>query len=388
MTSAPQTTPNSLILRHMPSLDSIRGVAVLLVLMFHGFGGFGWRAALGGFWGPLASASVGCGRFGVNVFFVLSGFLITTLLFKARERKDFYQDFYKRRVLRILPAYLLLLVVIRAWGFIDNRFLLAALLFIANFSMLFGAPMNEFGSLWSLAVEEHFYLLWPTCVRRLRERTLFWILLATVTGEPVLRLTAIYLLRHIDIHYKTPFVLDFIAYGALLALLLRRGRVHAGNAGRVGGALLLLGGVLGLVTIYLSAFHMGKTVDALADLPFTWAACGALLLGLKRDHARLLRTGRTDSRGVLPFYGYISYGLYLINVIVYIKLGGLMSRHTPRGALGSFWVWTAQAMVCIAVATGVAWLSRRYFEESFLRLKDRWTGRAQGAPLKPHATGL
>ncbi len=220
--AARQTAERSLILRHMPSLDSIRGAAVLMVILFHGFGSFAWHGELGRVWGPLASAVVGCGRFGVNVFFVLSGFLITTLLFKARERKDFYTNFYIRRVLRIVPVYLVVLAVLKLWGAIDFRFLLAAVLFIANFSRLFGAPLNEYGSLWSLAVEEHFYLLWPTCVRHLRERTLFRILLAVIVLEPLLRLPAIHLLGHVDINYKTPFVLDFIAYGALPALLLRQ----------------------------------------------------------------------------------------------------------------------------------------------------------------------
>ena len=293
---------HSLILRHMPSLDSMRGAAILMVLVFHGFGSYAWREELGAFWGPLASALVGCGRFGVNLFFVLSGFLITTLLFKARERPDFYKNFYMRRVLRILPVYLLVLAIVWACGIISTRFLVAALLFLANFSRLFGAPMKQFGALWSLAVEEHFYLLWPTCVRHLRESTLLKILAVVLIGEPLLRLSAIHLLNHIDIHYKTPFVLDYIAYGALLAVLLRQGRIHVINAARIGGAILGGSSTLILLVIFEQAFHFGKTVDALADLPFTWAACGLLLLGLKRDHTRLIHTGRTNFPG-----GGVSY---------------------------------------------------------------------------------
>ena len=105
------------------------------------------------------------------------------------------------------------------------------------------------------------------------------------------------------------------------------------------------------------------------------AACGVLLLGLKHDHARLVRTGRTDSSGLLPFYGYISYGLYLVNVLVYVKLGGWITRHITAGTLGNFAVWSAQAMVSIAVSTAIAFLSRRYFEGPILRLKDKWEDR-------------
>ncbi len=377
---SPPPASTSLILRHMPSLDSIRGAAILLVLMFHGFGSYAWTPMLGPFWGSLAARVVASGRFGVNVFFVLSGFLITTLLFKARERPDFYKDFYLRRVLRILPVYLLVLAIVWSCGIISTRFLIAALLFLANFSMLFGAPMSQFGALWSLAVEEHFYLIWPTCVRRLSERTLLGILAAVIVVEPILRLLAIHLLNHIDIHYKTPFVVDYIAYGALLSLAIRQGRLHTGNAARAGGAILAISGALILLVIFEEAFHPGKTVEALADLPFTWAGCGVLLLGLHRDHTRLLKTGRTDSRGILPFYGYISYGIYLINVFVFASLGEALMRYIGPQRLGNLAVWSAQAVTCIGVSTAIAFLSRRYFEGPILALKNKWQAGAVGTP--------
>ena len=375
----------SLILRHMPSLDSIRGLAVLMVILFHGFGGYPWAAVLGGFWGPLAQSVIGCGRFGVNVFFVLSGFLITGLLMKARERKDFYQNFYIRRVLRILPVYLLVLLILKLWHVVDFAFVAAAVLFLANFSKLFGAPLYEYGSLWSLAVEEHFYLIWPTCVRRLRERTLLIILLVVVSVEPLLRLIAIHISSRIDIHYKTPFVLDFLAYGALLSMLIRTHRIHLDNVVRIGAALLGLGIVLGAMTIWLASFHPGPTLYALDDLPYTWGACGLLLLGLKRDHLRLVKTGRTDARGILPFYGYISYGLYLINVLVYDKLGGLIYRHTRPEFYRNFFFYAVSAFACIAVSTALAYLSRRYFEAPILGLKDKWQDRFARPSAPPPA---
>lgn len=376
----PPTGPPSLILRHMPSLDSIRGAAILLVLMVHGFGSYVWTPMLGQFWGSLARRVIASGRFGVNVFFVLSGFLITTLLFKARERPDFYKDFYLRRVLRILPVYLLVLAVVWCCGIISTRFLLAALLFLANFSMLFGAPMKQFGALWSLAVEEHFYLIWPTCVRHLRERTLVGLLAAVIVGEPILRLLAVHLLSHIDIHYKTPFVVDYIAYGALLSIAIRQGRIHADNVARAGVSILAISGALIVLVWFQEAFHSGKTVEALADLPFTWAGCGVLLLGLHRDHTRLLKTGRTDSRGILPFYGYISYGLYLINGFIFAGLGSELMRRIGPQRLGNLAVWSVQAFLCIGVSTMIAWLSRRYFEGPILAWKNKLQRREIDTP--------
>jgi peptidoglycan/LPS O-acetylase OafA/YrhL len=381
--TASRIPQRSLILRHMPSLDSLRGGAVLLVILFHGFGGYAWVQVLGDRAGRLAQEIVSCGRYGVNVFFVLSGFLITGLLFKARERKDFYQNFYIRRALRIVPVYVVVLAVLKFWHVVDFRFVLAALLFAANFSKLFGAPLKEYGSLWSLAVEEHFYLLWPTCVRRLKDHTLYGTLLAVIIGEPLLRLVAVHVSARIDIDYKTPFVLDFLAYGALLSLLIRSHRVHLDNVGPIANGILGASFVLILLTIWLSAFHLSPAVEALSGLPFTWGACAVLLLGLKRDHKHLEHAERTDSRGLLSFYGYISYGLYLINVLVYMKLGqgGLLGRHIPQTAFRNFAVYAAVVFGCISVSTGIAYLSRRYFEAPLLGLKERWQGRFAGLSL-------
>ncbi len=360
----------------MPSLDRLRGLAILLVILFHGYGTFRWVPVFGGFWGTLGSTVVGCGRFGVNVFFVLSGFLITGILLRNRTRPDYYRNFYMHRVLRILPVYLLVLVILLGLHVIDVRFALAALLFLANFSRLFGAPMTEYGSLWSLAVEEHFYLLWPTCVRHLKERTMTLLLVAALIGEPLLRLLGAHISSHLDIHYKTPFVLDFLAYGALLSLLVNSGRIRLENVRRIGTVLVTAGVFLGAVSIWVTAFHNNPTMDALEDLPFTWGACGLLLLGLKHDHARLETTGRTDSEGFLAFFGYISYGLYLIQVLVYQEAKNVVLHHVPATRLDNFGFYTVAMLACIAISTVLAFLSRRYFEAPILRLKSRWPERS------------
>ncbi len=360
-----------LILPHMPSIDKLRGTAVLMVVLFHGLAVPLWMHTLGPFWGTLALQAIGLGRFGVDVFFVISGFLITGILLNTRERPDYYRTFYQHRALRILPAYLLTLVGLRLLGVIDWRFALAAILFLPNFSRLFGAPLTEYGVLWTLGVEEQFYLLWPFFVRRFRERTLYCLLLTALVAEPALRLTAALLIGRIDIHYKTPFVLDYLAYGALLALLVRGRTLHAGNAARVGGALLAVGAALAFVDVWAFSFHNGAPVQALGDLPFSWGTCGAILLGLRRDHRRAARTGRTDARGVLAFYGSISYGLYLTHLEVYAQAKDWGVRHFGAGLLDRAALLFPGVAVCIAAATGLAWLSRRYYEEPFLRLKKQ-----------------
>ena len=376
---------HSLVLRHMPSLDSLRGVAILMVVFFHGFSDFPWRTVLGSVAGGVLARLVGCGTFGGNVFFVLSGFLITGLLLKARGRQDFYQNIYLRRVLRIMPVFLLVLAVLWLSHVVEWRFVLAAVLFAANFARLFGASLNEYGSLWSLAVEEHFYLLWPTCVRRLSEPMLFRLLCLVAVGEPLLRLLAAHISSHIDIHYKTPFVLDALAAGALLSLLIHTGRIHGGNAVRLGRTLLAVSTIPVLLMIASSRFIAGATYQALGDVPFTWGASGLLLLGLARDHARFAQTGRSASRGVLAFFGYISYGLYLINVFIFAKVGLRIGHALPASLSSRPEVYTGVVLLCIAIATALAYLSRRFFEGPFLAMKDRWAARfaAPSAPPPP-----
>ncbi len=375
----PTDQPQLLTLRYMPSLDSLRGFAVLVVILFHGFGSYAWVNSLGGFWGQLASTVIGCGRFGVNAFFVLSGFLITGILLGARERPDYYRNFYIRRALRILPVYLLVLFILKLLHVIDFRFTLAALLFLANFAKLFGAPLGEYGVLWSLAVEEHFYLLWPLCVRHLKTRGLYKLLLALVLGEPLLRLVGAHISAHVDIHYKTPFVLDFLAYGALLSMLVRSGRINTENVARIGLKVVFISTVLVCVVVWAASFHAGPTIDALADLPFTWGTCGILLLGLNRDHERATFSQSYRRWGFLPFYGYISYGLYLIHVEVYSLAKGFILRHMRPGILDNLLFFSFAVLTCIAISTGLAYFSRRYLEAPILRLKGKWTsGRRTG----------
>lgn len=179
----------------MPELDTLRGIAVLVVVLFHGFGflvgpyqlrQYSWAARLfiGATW---------LGWMGVNLFFVLSGFLITGILLREKEKPKYYSRFYWRRALRILPAYYLLLLLLPLIcsipGFprqVGWHFLGFAFIYAANVVDLFGVQM-QYGPLWSLAVEEHFYLVWPTVVKALSSTTLIVVALVLIAISPALR---------------------------------------------------------------------------------------------------------------------------------------------------------------------------------------------------------
>ena len=384
-TAAAEPAPSrshSLISRHLPSLDYLRGIAILLVLLFHAYGSVQWTAYVGKLWGSLAAATVGEFNYGVQLFFLLSGFLITNILLRSRVKQSYYRDFYIKRALRILPLYAVILIALKLWVPVTWGFFVASCLFLSNFARLFGAALNQYGPLWSLCVEEHFYLLWPTCVRRLNPAKLVPILVSIIVLDPILRFVAITYNSSIDIRFKTPFLLDFIAYGALIATLIYLGKLHSENIRRVAYMLLAIGIPLVLFTLFLVAFHDSVGLVALRTVPWMWTCAGILMLGLKRDSEA---GSSKQSRGVLPFYASISYGLYLIDPLINEKLGPVIAPIFQRYGLTNLSFATAELVACGMVATGIAYISSRCFEQPINNLK-RATHRHPSLPQPAHSS--
>src|SRR5713101_3200906 len=177
--------PEPLVRRFMPELDVLRGIAVLGVLFFHAF-----RAEYGGlpFTGVrrIVLQATQPGALGVNLFFVLSGFLITGILLDSQTRPDYYRRFYTRRALRILPAYYSLLILLGVLHQASAAFLGLSFVYLSNVVTLFGVSM-DYHPLWSLAVEEHYYIVWPSVVRKLRPRNLALFSLAICILIPLVR---------------------------------------------------------------------------------------------------------------------------------------------------------------------------------------------------------
>ncbi len=117
---------------------------------------------------------------------VLSGFLITGILLDSKAKPVYFRSFDLRRALRILPAFYVTLVILLIVGWINWRFLILSALFLANCAPLIGVPM-QYGPLWSLAVEEHFYLLWPFPIRKLAVRRLIAFLTGVCLTSPLPR---------------------------------------------------------------------------------------------------------------------------------------------------------------------------------------------------------
>jgi peptidoglycan/LPS O-acetylase OafA/YrhL len=193
MPSHPEPTQSSvesarLVRPFMPELDTLRGVAVIGVLLLHAFY---WRYGDLSFgrWARIFMALTRPGWLGVNLFFVLSGLLITGILLDSKSRPHFYRRFYTRRALRILPPYYGLLVLLLVLRSSSAAFVGLSFVYLANMTSFFGVAC-DYGPLWSLAVEEHFYILWPTVVRKLTMRRLAWVSASIVVLVPVFRAVA------------------------------------------------------------------------------------------------------------------------------------------------------------------------------------------------------
>jgi peptidoglycan/LPS O-acetylase OafA/YrhL len=214
---------------HIPSLDGVRGVAILLVLLFH------FKDYLIGpemLQGALGLAGY-LGWAGVDLFFVLSGFLITRILLAARSNEGYFSSFYTRRFFRIFPLYyaVLFLIFLGPWSVIagvlppvsDHVWYWT---YLSNWSiMLKSANPQGVGHFWSLAVEEQFYMAWPLLVWWLDGRALFRVTVALCAAAPLWRIVLIS--KHWDpewIYRNTFSRMDTLLVGAAVAISFSAGQ--------------------------------------------------------------------------------------------------------------------------------------------------------------------
>ena len=335
----------------LPELDGLRGLAVLGVIFYH------CSPRLLGTWVHYASL---WGWAGVNLFFVLSGFLITSILLQSLGKPRYFRNFYGRRALRILPVYVLVLVVVylSAPWFIGPTITeavkaapwLAYIFFVQNLFHLALPP--AIGPTWSLAIEQQYYLLWAPLVRFMgRAWMLAAVLLCALVASPLLRLANYHWLNptHTLIH------LDGIAWGSLLALglftlaLSRRAWLWVGLASLVLG-IAAAATIAGGTSFLDSALAVGFAGAVLASIAST---------GARNPINAALR------RGPLAFYGHISYGLYMIHISVFIYFGWFDLRMDPYGIPGNLAV-VAFRLGAPTLAAAALWYG---FESQILKLK-------------------
>jgi peptidoglycan/LPS O-acetylase OafA/YrhL len=337
-------------MKKIPQLDAVRGVAVLLVLLHNTNIYPSWHLGL-------ISDN---GWMGVDLFFVLSGFLITGILLNSKHSEGYFKNFYVRRCLRIWPLYysalLFMFVIVPILRPSEAPVVFGArsspwwayLFYLQNF--LIPIPTKGTGPLgvtWSLAVEEQFYLVWPLVVRFCTEGQLRRITIAIICLSPALRY---YLSLHqVNIYSNTFCRLDGLMVGALLALVIRSASFLPSKFVTRAWVLFLVSAPLALVIETFHARWIGFSLIAVASVSFVYLA----LFSTQRWLQALL-TNR-----FLVYTGTISYGIYLLEKI---PLDAAKAFHLDQHPFLALPITTAATYV-------MASLSWRILERPFLRLK-------------------
>jgi peptidoglycan/LPS O-acetylase OafA/YrhL len=361
--------------KRLPELDGLRGIAIALVIGLHYFS-FG--TAVHNFLG--IETVLGIGWSGVDLFFVLSGFLIGGILLDARETSSYFKTFYARRTFRIMPIYyvwILAYVVFVSETHTGNdtaATIAQQVLFLQNLHKM---PYTEigiawFGATWSLAIEEQFYLLAPLVIRFIRSSALYLFWIATVLLAVLLRIY----LRHlhpVDLYASlpSPYRLmpcraDALAIGVLTALTWRQNvfrkwlEAHA----RIWLGTLLVT-FLGVAAMARFAPNSNSAIEQTAG--YTWIALFYAVLLVAVLSGITPRIAAFTRMRVLRELGKVSYCMYLIHVVVGILCQRLLLSTVHSGTAG-----VAVNALAVVVCYGLARLSWQAFEGPLVRRAHRF----------------
>jgi peptidoglycan/LPS O-acetylase OafA/YrhL len=340
------------------------------------------------------------GAYGVELFFVLSGFLITGILYDARNKAHYFRNFYIRRLLRIFPLYYGVLALVffvapliplllgptldylvdrQAWAW-----LYAVNVYIAKDGAWTFSYLNHF---WSLAIEEHFYLFWPLVVFLLapRPRALIAVSLATALGAMLARLIGSLVgVSWWTTYVLTPFRLDGLALGALLAVMARQPEGMERLVRALPRIVGVAGGLVALTFVWtLLVSHQGLelVLPVRASLILMLLACllvWALVAPKQSATSRFFR-----SRSMI-FLGTYSYGLYVYHHFISYYLSTNRTELELARWLGSHGAAVAlQATLGASASLALAYLSYELFEKHFLGLKRLFETAKEPASQRP-----
>ena len=368
----------------MPALDGVRALAVVAVIVYHARPSLAVSSPIAHGWQWLGAA----GWIGVDLFFVLSGFLITGILLDAKGDPHYFRNFYVRRTLRIFPLYyavlaLTLLVGPLVFGADDPgvRRILHEQGWLWTYTTnvevlrtgekLFSSGWLSLTHVWSLAIEEQFYLVWPLLVFLAPRRALVAIAGAIVIGAPLLRA----LMLHdgtpaLAVYQLTPCRLDTLAVGALCAVLVRT--YDLAVVARAARWMIAIGGLV--VLGVLARVHHLDAEDRLVQI-VGMSALAVLFGGVVVRGALGVRW---LAHPALTTVGKYSYGIYVFHALLFPLYVWIIPNDTVAGSM-ALTVFMFVATFAIAAA------SWHLFERRFLVLKDRWApsvsrGRAEAVP--------
>lgn len=357
----------------LPGLDGLRGLAILAVFLYH-VAFFGGTAPAVPFDRLLLGAALH-GWMGVDLFFVLSGFLITGILLDSRDAPGALGTFYLRRVRRIVPAYAVILLVQLVWYGLQGEFALTRPLWAATWTTNiliaregWQAVPSTMQHFWSLAVEEQFYLLWPLLALRLTPRALGRVALGAVILGSLCRVALAQGGNPVAGYVLLPARMDGLAVGALLALAVRSpaGIEAALRRWTIAGGIALL--VLLARLLSRHALEYGDPIMLAFGLNAMVIVMGAALLrAVAPSRSPIVR--RFLERGPLPWLAPYSYALYLWHqpVLVCLTTLGLTAGAVPALFGSALPGYLVLVLVAGSLSLGLAMLSRRWVELPFLR---------------------
>ncbi|MCX6627925.1 MAG: acyltransferase [Candidatus Solibacter sp.] len=361
--------------RNIPELDGVRAVAILAVIAFHA--GDGATSSVL----PGVAQWIGFGWFGVDLFFVLSGFLITGILLDTKGTPHAWRNFYARRILRIFPLYYLALITYfhllpavaqhlsrfqhfqrteEAWYW----------LYVCNWSPSLGMAHAQLTHLWSLSIVEQFYVFWPLLVFSLSRRAVWLLCAAVLVIAPCIRTANLLTLAESGplLYRNTLCRFDTLAFGALGALLVRDPR-GLGLAMRARPILLTAAGIGVAVSIAIggtSSYHPAMNTIGFTSLAILfaylilWASAGGAGL-----HAAL-------RFGPLRSIGKYSYAMYIFHVPVVALLRRVFHLAGTHNRLAFGMLLAGEIAAAAALSYAGGWVSWRLFENPFLQLKSHF----------------
>ena len=355
--------------KYIPTLDGIRGLAILAVVLYHNFSGLSDQFYIG--W------------MGVDLFFVLSGYLITNALMNTLYSRDYLRNFYAKRVLRIFPIYYLVLFVFLVLFpfihflkaefsyYIDHQ--LWFWLYMQNWLIIFNFPQGSgyFNHFWSLAVEEQFYLIWPFIILWLKKEKNLLIFMGLVLVALMAFRSTLWLLQLDHFNYTIFYRftrIDGICVGCIIALLKR---THPDFLNKNTAVVVTGLAILNFLFYFLNRSNQFEY----PYFAFVGYTTFATMFGLLVDQATITKNKWFTKVFAIPplrYIGKISYGFYIFHVPIYLlllpclnKLAGAFSLENQK----TFFVSLAATLIAFVISV----ISYHIFEIRFLKLKKRFS---------------
>ncbi len=369
------------VMPHLPALDGLRGVAILLVLVhmlylletedgllayiFYRISEFGWT--------------------GVQLFFVLSGFLITGILLDTARARNYFSAFYARRVLRIFPLYFSVLaiafILLPAIGIVpttitfDQPHQIWLWTYMSNWTHLFTESSKTFPHFWSLAVEEQFYLVWPLLIRSRSPEQCLCFCLGVAAVSLALRCLLVWTGIPGHFIYDNSFCrMDALALGGAAAAALRI-PAYSAQLLAMHRRFLVWSGMIFLAGLVITrGFWTGTLTGASIGYTIVAASFTLLLVAIVGAEASN-SSGWIDIFRLRPLrmIGKYSYAIYIFHKPLHTFVGRPLVAALKINISQSIF-WSAAYIVIMTAATfGLAWVSWRVLEKPFLDLKRFFT---------------